>query len=126
MGRAHSKKLKDQERKRVYTYQKYRTFDASRVECDTIRGIIKDNCTRDQVTGEIGFETKNLGSIHQALQGSSYQIEKEYPPSDLCKHLGGHVEKESYPINISLADKIVGGLLEGEILNRAIEPCNWR
>jgi hypothetical protein len=112
-------KTKQKERK-----QKYQTYIERKTEKDTIHSIIKDNCQRDQVTGEIGFKKENITSIHKGLHDGKYQIEKE--PLLKSPHLKGKTEKIWLDINQDLAYDLVEQLVEGEVLNRACQPCWWR
>jgi hypothetical protein len=119
LGRAYSKKLKDQQRKVEYDY---RTRKNLTLQKDAIRGIIKDLNQRDLLTGEIIYRRENEFAIKQALACGTYTVEV---PAFESKHLLKSPEKTVLPLDQSLVNQVVK-YEYGEVLNRAIEPCWWR
>lgn len=106
-------------KKKRERYSKYCSFEQRKAEADTIRGIIKDNCRRDLVTGEIAYETKNLPKIQTALSTGQFSIEKTVNVDGFYeKHIRHRAEKVWFNIDKAEAKKLVERLEEGEVLNR--------
>jgi hypothetical protein len=103
--------------------KKYKTFIERKAEQDTIRGVFKDNCNRDLLTGEIAYDPKHRAAIQQALVDSQYRTEKTYPSKNV--HVKGRTEKEWHNVDTVLAAGMLDSLVEGEVLNRASCPCWW-
>lgn len=106
--------------------QRFQSYEERTSEKDTIRGIIKDNCRRDNVTGEIAYNPKDLWNIKRALDGEQYRTEKQViANSQYSKHLDKRTEKIWTPINQELASDVLAGIEAGEVLNRAVIPRWW-
>lgn len=106
--------------------QRFLSYEEKTAQKDTIRGIIKDNCRRDNVTGEIAYNPKDKSNIECALVGEQYRIEKQLAQnSPYEKHLKTKTEKTWSPINQDFAANMLAGLSEGEVLNRAVSPRWW-
>lgn len=119
MTRAYSKKLKDQQRKQ--NYQNAKLTDKTK-EKDAARAIVKDLSHRDPVTGEVTFDPKLKGNIHTALLSGKYRVEVE---TVISPHVKPRTEKFWLDIDCDVADLVLDRE-EGEVLNRAVEPCWWR
>lgn len=106
--------------------KRFLTFEEKTAQKDTIRGIIKDNCRRDNVTGEIAFHPKDKSNIQSALWGEQFRVEKQITSDPyLERHLKVKTEKIWNPINQELAADVLAGLEAGEVLNRAVVPRWW-
>ncbi len=119
MGRAYSKKLKDQQRKAEYEFRHRKNLTPQK---DAIRGIIKDLNQRDLLTGEIIYRKDNEQAIKVALAVGTYSVEV---PQFESKHLKKSPEKIVMPFEQAIIDQVFK-CEYGEVLNRAIEPCWWR
>lgn len=84
-------KIKERRERRV-------SFEERMKAIDDARAIVKDNCQRDLVTGEIAYEKSKESTIERALK----------------------VRFEGLVPTHALAHE------DGEVLNRAILPCWWR
>jgi hypothetical protein len=105
---------------------RYLTYEEKTAQKDTIRGIIKDNCRRDNVTGEIAYNPKDKANIESALVGEQFRVEKQVAQGSVYeKHLKVKTEKIWNPINQDLANSVLAGLEAGEVLNRAVVPRWW-
>lgn len=101
-------------------------YESKMAEKDTIRGIIKDNCRRDNVTGEIAYNPRDKSNIEAALVGEQFRIEKQVAAGSVYeKHLKVKTEKIWNPINQELASDVLSAIEAGEVLNRAVTPRWW-
>ena len=119
MGRAYSKKLKDQQRQ-VERQEKFKAFEEKKAESDAIRGIVKDLNQRDLFTSEIIYSQKNEAAIKQALASGTYTFEESH---FISKHVTSKPEKTLSSISQKAIDRI--HFEYGEVLNRGYEPCWW-
>ena len=104
----HKRSLEKREERR----RKYQSFEQTKKERDTIRGIFKDLNQRDLLTGEIIMRKENEAAIQRALITETLVIED------------WRGQKTAVPLDQSVVSQIV--YEPGEVLNRAIEPCWWR
>lgn len=98
---------------------RHQTHNEKIAETDAIRGIITENCTRDLVTGEIAYKTKNLKQIQTALSDAQYSIEITVTVNGMYeKHIRRRPEKYRLQINKEKASQYIAQLIEGEVRNR--------
>lgn len=113
----------------LYESEADRRFYKKMKAKDVARAIIKDNGTRDLLTGEISYNPAAEKQTRGSLKKTEYRFEEAdaiQPSEKYARHVAPRthyrwVRIEERTINDALACRE-----ECEVLNRAYEPCWWR
>jgi len=103
--------------------QEFKEFEQRKKEEDTVRSIIKDLNQRDPVTGEIAYDHANTSEIKHAILTGVYCYEE--PARFASPHCPAKTEKVWASIDKKFVETL-SDFEQGELLNRALNPCWWR